>query len=275
MLAARAPSRLASRRAITRPGRPRRRLGRLLADGLTPTQAARVAGVDETEVAGLLAEPGFGRLVEAYRAFDALPEAARRERLVKLARCLIEDAITDGDVRVALFVLREEGRGRDPARTVAEGAIAAHRRAAAARPARPSTSRPSLTPPAPPTRVPRPLPELADRDVWRTAARLRDALAAEHAARHRAVATATETPVAASVVAERQPNRHERRRKATLARQRPTCRASGTLATARLSEHSAGEATPPRPEPRPRRCRPAHEREGPPAPSAGGPPLRP
>lgn len=229
-----ADRRVAGRRAIARATRPHRRLGRLIADGLSPAQAARVEGIGETELAGLLAEPGFARLVEAYRAFDGLPEEARRERLVRLARCVIEDAVEDGDVRVATFVLREEARGRDPARTVADGVIAAHRRAAVARPAR--TAEPETEADAAPVRASRHHAESGDRDAWRTAARLRDALVREHAARHQASAASTETPTAApgavrppAVAApaaqtslERTPNRRERRRQAAMDRRRST-----------------------------------------------------
>lgn len=220
-----ARSRVASRRAIARATRPRRRLGRLIADGLTPAQAARVEGIGEAELVGLLAEPGFARLVEAYRAFDALPEEARRERLVRLARCVIEDAVEDGDVRVAAFVLREEGRGRDPARTIADGVIAAHRRATDARSARPA--RPPAAIAAAPARASRPHAEPGDRAAWRTAARLRDAVAAEHAARHGAAASTDDTDVAVGRAArsaatspapERTLNRRERRRQAALTR---------------------------------------------------------
>ena len=44
------------------------RLGRRLAAGLTPQQAATAEGLGKSEVATLLAEPTFAGLVEADRA---------------------------------------------------------------------------------------------------------------------------------------------------------------------------------------------------------------
>ena len=49
------------------------------------------------------------------------------------------EAVALGDVRVACFVLLQERKGQDPARTLADGVIAAHKRAARPAPAPPAT----------------------------------------------------------------------------------------------------------------------------------------
>jgi hypothetical protein len=158
--------------------RAERRLCRRLAAGLTPAQAARAEGVEETEVETLLADPDFAALVDEFRALQALPEAEARALLLRLARGVLEEAAVEGDVRVALFIWREETRGRDPAATLADGVVAASRHAA-----RPPAPVPAPPPPEtpPPARAPRPPAHPADRIAWRTAARLREALVAEHA----------------------------------------------------------------------------------------------
>jgi hypothetical protein len=119
-----------------------RRLGRRLAAGLTPAQVARAEGVPEAEIAALLAETDLAELADDYRALSELPEAEARKRLLTLARQLLEEAVVSGDARIAFFVLREERRGRDPARRLVDGLLAAQRRAARLLPDEP--------PPAPP-----------------------------------------------------------------------------------------------------------------------------
>lgn len=194
-----------------------RRLGRRLAFGATPAQAATAEGVPEADVATLLADPAFAALVDAYRDLQALPEDAARERLRRLARALLDEMLIEGDVRAALFILREEGRGRDPADTLARGVLAA-----AAPPPAPRPARPRAEPPPSDRRDP------ADRAAWRAAEGLRAAVLAEHVVLHRAsVSAPTALPANAAAPAapvRPTPNRHERRRSAALRRQGPPAR---------------------------------------------------
>jgi hypothetical protein len=114
------------------------RASQRLASGLTPKQVARTEGTDEGAIEGLLAQDGFRELVAAHEEFLAEPPEAAMARLVRLARLALENALSaDWDVGAALFVLREHKRGRDAAETVANGVVAASRRA----PRTPSSSR--------------------------------------------------------------------------------------------------------------------------------------
>jgi hypothetical protein len=95
------------------------------------------------------------------------------------------EATALGDVRVAMFILLQERMGKDPARTLAEGVIAANKRAAQPAPA-PRT--PSASP-----RAHRPSDDPELRTMQRVESRLRGELQQEHAAVHAAVA-ADEAP---------------------------------------------------------------------------------
>jgi hypothetical protein len=86
---------------------------------------------------------------------------------------------------VAMFILLQERMGKDPARTLADGVIAASKRAAQPAPA-PRTASPS-------PRAPRPSDDPELRTMQRVESRLRGELQQEHAAVHAAVA-ADETP---------------------------------------------------------------------------------
>ena len=114
------------------------------------------------DVETLVAEPEFKALVDGYHALHAMPEDEQRRILTQLARHLLMEATALGDVRVAMFILLQERMGKDPARTLADGVIAANRRAA--RPA-PAPRTPSTSPrvPARPT-----LPTCAPCSGWRT-----------------------------------------------------------------------------------------------------------
>jgi hypothetical protein len=230
-------------RPLARQRRTERRLGQRLAAGLTPAQAARAERVEPAEVEALLAEPDFAALVADYRALLAQPEPEARARLLTLARFLLMEAMNEGDLRAAMFVLREEERGRDPARTLADGVIAAFRRAATGATS-PSPTRARASQPS----APRPPDHPVDRAGWRAAARLRETLVAEHATVRRATATPepvgvlptpdaqatapAATPIPTAVAAPAAPkrlNRHQRRRVAALRRQgrEPTGKPAG------------------------------------------------
>jgi hypothetical protein len=134
-----------------------------------------------------VAEPEFKALIDGYNTLHAMPEDEQRRILTQLARHLLMEATALGDVRVAMFILLQERMGKDPARTLADGVIAANKRAAAPAPA-----------PRSPSSSPRPLrpsdtPEL--RTMQRVESRLRGELLQEHAAVNAAVATDETPPV--------------------------------------------------------------------------------
>jgi hypothetical protein len=106
-----------------------------------------------------------------------------------LALDMLELAMTRGDTRAIVFFLSERRAERDPARTLALGALAAERRAAAARP-RPE---PRPRPPAPPGLAPLD----PDRSAAALARRLRRSVLAEERLHAPArVAARPEQPVA-------------------------------------------------------------------------------
>lgn len=153
------------------------RISQRLAHGLTPAQVARVEGTEESAVTALLAQDGFKALVASHAAQLAEPAEQHTARLVRLARQTLENALTlDWDVGAALFVLEENASGRDPARTLAEGVIAASRRAVRAGAAVPP---PAPAPEAP--AAPRPCDPLAGL-MQRGSAKLRRAVLEEQAA---------------------------------------------------------------------------------------------
>src|SRR5215207_6692304 len=112
-----------------------RRMGHKLSMGLTPKQVARLEGMALADVETLVAEPEFKALVDGYNTLHAMPEDEQRRILTQLARHLLMEATALGDVRVAMFILLQERMGKDPARTLADGVIAASKRAAAPAPA--------------------------------------------------------------------------------------------------------------------------------------------
>ena len=122
-------------------------------------------------------------MVEGAREDLAAAPEAHRKRLVLLARQALERALALDDAPVAVFVLEEEARDRDPAATLADGVLQAKARA--------------LRPPAEPPLKPRP-----GRYRWdplrtmmhRGTARLRHAIQAEDAIRHAAVRAAAAPP---------------------------------------------------------------------------------
>lgn len=96
---------------------------------------------------------------------------------------VLHEALARGDLRAALFVLKEQERRRDPAMTLARGVVVRGERSV--RP--PAPSPPAANPPA--TR-PREPAEPDDSARWRGAALLRAAVAAEHEAQHPAAVVA-------------------------------------------------------------------------------------
>jgi hypothetical protein len=162
-----------------------RRMGQKLSMGLTPTQVARLEGLASADVESLVAEPEFKALIDGYTTLHAMREDEQRRILTQLARHLLMEATALGDVRVAMFILLQERMGKDPARTLADGVIAANKRAAQPAPA-PRT-------PSPSPRAHRPSDDPELRTMQRVESRLRGELQQEHAAVHAAVA-ADEAP---------------------------------------------------------------------------------
>ena len=179
-----------------------RRMGQKLSMGLTPKQVARLEGMAPTDVETLIAEPEFKALIDGYNTLHAMPEDEQRRILTQLARHLLMEATALGDVRVAIFILLQERMGKDPARTLADGVIAANRRAAQPAPA------PRTASPSPRAHRPSDDPEL--RTMQRVESRLRGELQQEHAAVHAAVA-ADEAPPVEEPAPDAEPPRRQRR----------------------------------------------------------------
>jgi hypothetical protein len=191
---------------------------------MSPREVAHAEAVGEAAITGLLAEGEFRALVAACEALEALPPEARTARLVKLARLAIENALGDGDVRAAVFVLRETGKGRDPAVTLARGFLARRSTAPAVAPAAPAAP-----PPISPPRARDPVAGMAQRG----AAALRAAVMTEHTTRHAAAAAvAREDEAAATAAAARR----------ALALKRAAPGPVPAAAIARLTRRLAGSA---------------------------------
>ena len=179
-----------------------RRMGQKLSMGLTPAQVARLEGMAPADVETLVAEPEFKALVDGYNTLHAMPEDEQRRILTQLARHLLMEATALGDVRVAMFILLQERMGKDPARTLADGVIAAKAR----RPAgtSPAHSQP-LAPCAPSVST---TPTCARCSGWES--RLRGELQQEHTAVHAAVAVDV-APSPEEAAPEPEPPRRQRR----------------------------------------------------------------
>ena len=134
-------------------------MGQKLSMGLTPKQVARLEGMAPADVETLVAEPDFKALIDGYNTLHAMPEDEQRRILTQLARHLLMEATALGDVRVAMFILLLERMGKDPARTLADGVIAASKRAAGAGTS-PAHAQP-LAAPASPVRRSRPADDAA------------------------------------------------------------------------------------------------------------------
>jgi hypothetical protein len=180
-----------------------RRMGQKLSMGLTPKQVARLEGMVPADVESLVAEPSFKALVDGYTTLHAMPEDEQRRILTQLARHLLMEATALGDVRVAMFILLQERMGKDPARTLADGVIAANRRTAAPAPVPRS--------PSPSPRAPRQSDDPDLRTIQRVESRLRGELQQEHAAVQAAVAADEAPPAVEEVTPEPEPPRRQRR----------------------------------------------------------------
>jgi hypothetical protein len=146
----------------------RRRLSWRIAKGMPFGKAAGQSGLDEPAADDLLADGHFSLLVEAYQALADLPEDARRRRLLQLAIRVIEEATINFDMRVALFVMRQETLGRDAAEVLADGVIRSLERR---EPQRRTPDDTSPTPQPPPESCEPSCP--VDNAIYRAAASLR------------------------------------------------------------------------------------------------------
>jgi hypothetical protein len=176
----------AHRRGLTRPfardTAQHRRMGHKLSIGLTPMQVARLEGLPAADVGSLLADKDFATLIDGYRALHAMPEEEQRRILTQLGCHLLMEATALGDVRVATSILLQERMGKDPARTLVDGVIAA-----AGREPRPVPLHALRSPSASPRPAyPSDDPDL--RAMQRVENRLCGELAHEHAVVHAAVA---------------------------------------------------------------------------------------
>ncbi|WP_133063815.1 hypothetical protein [Arboricoccus pini] len=123
--------------------RDRRHAAQALGAGRAPAAVAAAQRVSLREIEQLLRDREFQVLVAHYRELAALPEEVRLDRLAGLALELLERAIDCGDMRVAMFVLYEQGRGRNAARSLAAHVVAM----AASEPSPPSPLRHKSPPP--------------------------------------------------------------------------------------------------------------------------------
>ena len=134
-----------ARRPRHRPGaKDWLRIAYRLAAGLPPRAAALPEGGDETLVPRLLEREEFRAVVAGARDDLAAAPEAHRQRLILLARQAMERALALDDAPVAIFVLEEEARDRDPAATLADGVLEAKARALrppAGQPAKPRPGR--------------------------------------------------------------------------------------------------------------------------------------
>ena len=109
------------RAAFTGAPHEHHRAARRLGAGWRPSEVARLLDCDPATIHLLLREEAFVRL---YRSYLALRQLAPEERLARLAELALV-VLEEGDRRVAGYVVREHGRGRDPALTLAKGIAAA------------------------------------------------------------------------------------------------------------------------------------------------------
>ena len=170
-----------------------------LTAGMSRTNLARAEGVAPAEVDALLAQPDFQELLAALAEMEELPPEERLRQLERMAWCVLEMALADGDWRAAAFVADQMRRGCHPARSLAQSVIDAQARALPPRtPANPS----ARAAPAPYDPV--------DAALGRAASGLRAILGLEVALTHlpeAQVARPVETPATAQPAARpRRPN---------------------------------------------------------------------
>lgn len=100
---------------------------------------------DAARLEALLGEPAFENLTKACAELAALDEAARLERLVRLAFDLLERALAEGSMAAMAFILAEHLGQRHPPRTLALAALR-HVDSAPAKPRKPGPSSKAVPP---------------------------------------------------------------------------------------------------------------------------------
>ncbi len=106
------------RRGFRRPGKLRVAMRR--AQGVKPSDIARECRLDQKEIEDWLAEDDIEELAQCCRATMHLPVEDRLREMERTALDLLEIALEERDVRVALFVADLFSRGKNPARVLAE-----------------------------------------------------------------------------------------------------------------------------------------------------------
>lgn len=90
------------------------------ARGIRPEDIARESRLDPTQVEVWLAEDDLQELITCCREMMDLPAEQRLQELQSLALDLLQIALEERDVRVALFVGEQMCRGKNPARVLAD-----------------------------------------------------------------------------------------------------------------------------------------------------------
>ncbi|SNB79471.1 hypothetical protein SAMN07250955_12127 [Arboricoccus pini] len=103
--------------------RDRRRSAQALASGRSTEQVALINRQPVMEVEKLLRDEEFQELLRHYRSIADLSYDERVARMAPIALQILKMGLETGDLRVAMFVLYEQNRGRDPARRLAAHAV--------------------------------------------------------------------------------------------------------------------------------------------------------
>ena len=101
----------------------RRRLAWCVAEGWSLEKAAFAAGLALSEVEGLLDDVDFVHLVEGFQRLGEQSKDDILDQLTEMAWLVLEEALLEGDPRVALFFLKEEFAGYRPAEVIAKAVL--------------------------------------------------------------------------------------------------------------------------------------------------------
>ena len=101
----------------------RRRLAWCVAEGWSPEKASLAAGLAVSEVERLLDDADFVHLVEGFQRLGEQSKDDILDQLTEMAWLVLEEALLEGDPRVALFFLKEEFAGYRPAEVIANAVL--------------------------------------------------------------------------------------------------------------------------------------------------------
>ena len=101
----------------------RRRLAWCVAEGWSLEKAASAAEIPVSEVEELLDDAGFVQLVEGFQRLGERSKDDILDQLTEMAWLVLEEALCEGDPRVALFFLKEEFAGYRPAEVIAKAIL--------------------------------------------------------------------------------------------------------------------------------------------------------